>query len=711
DLYQYQPLDHSKDAIRLIRLLKGGFTDEIQCEIFETFLHDTEGVPYDALSYTWGSTERSTEIGLNGQTAQVTQNLHMALRYLRYNEQDRILWIDAVCIDQGNHRERGHQVGQMRFVYECANQVIIWLGEGNSDADYFMDTISQLHRKAAAMENSFNKWWAEGAKWNLLARQLESTDNNLHKQCSKGLWDLLGRPWFKRVWIIQEVAKARRATVVCGLKSVSTRIFAMVPSLMGLEPDSGVQAVLDVMPSHLRKQSWWSDTPDLYTLLMKFATCEATYPHDKIYALLGISSDARDSNLFPTNYEQPEHVVHDTISFLLFHEILDPSGYIFPDWTLDILLRNIQKSVDLAHQVFAWALDNSNNPILKRLLENNEFDVNKYGTREYTPLLLLAERGCHDMVIEALLARDDVDVNIQEKGDTALIIAAENGRENVVKQLLKHKYADVNHQDSDGQTAFSIVVERDNSALMKLFFDHEDIDVNINLAYGVPVLWGLASNGNLDMVELLLNRGANIEVKCSQGRTPLFIAASNGYEEVVRVLLERGANIEAEDHRGWTPLSIALKDTRRHASVVRLLLKYGAHKEHQDRHGRTPLSYAAQGGYTEIVQLLLMDELNYGLENGDSRALLSYSAEKIHTRTLELSSRKGADQESRDNDGRTPLSYAVEKGHLEVAQLLLRKGASQESRDNHGRTPLSYAARTDNDAIVGLLLEYRYNSG
>lgn len=99
--YQYKRLDHSTDAIRLIRILKG-HKDPIECEMFETCLDQVEGVPYEALSYVWGNKESTNKILVDGYPFTVTENLFEALSNLRQFGEDRLLWIDAICIDQSH---------------------------------------------------------------------------------------------------------------------------------------------------------------------------------------------------------------------------------------------------------------------------------------------------------------------------------------------------------------------------------------------------------------------------------------------------------------------------------------------------------------------------------------------------------------------------------------------------------------------------------
>src|SRR5262245_9932896 len=104
--FKYRPIDLEGPAFRLVRLLKGDH-DPIQCELFEAWLHQPEhAIDYAALSYTWGAIERPYEIIVNGNRLPITKNLYLALRYLRCQEQDQIIWIDAICIDQENDKER-----------------------------------------------------------------------------------------------------------------------------------------------------------------------------------------------------------------------------------------------------------------------------------------------------------------------------------------------------------------------------------------------------------------------------------------------------------------------------------------------------------------------------------------------------------------------------------------------------------------------------
>ena len=96
--FTYDLLDLDHPTLRLLRLHRGSGL-EIECELFQASFDNDDIIPYDALSYTWGGTDLTATVHVNGCTLGVTANLHLALQYLRSRDVDRILWIDAVCID------------------------------------------------------------------------------------------------------------------------------------------------------------------------------------------------------------------------------------------------------------------------------------------------------------------------------------------------------------------------------------------------------------------------------------------------------------------------------------------------------------------------------------------------------------------------------------------------------------------------------------
>lgn len=317
--YKYEPLDLESPAIRLLRLHHGVASD-ISCELFQAELHQRQdSVSYEALSYTWGSSDLSKSIRVNGHMMKITQNLHEALLHLRKEDEDRILWIDAVCINQANLKERGHQVAQMGDIYKEADRVIFRLGMGSHATDIFMESLRLLQQ--ASTKHACRTWSRYDGRWEHLWDSSRSCLKLLYPDFQdlekRGLEELLGRPWFRRVWILQEAAFAQAGIISCGTKSMSARLFTLAPLLLDITPDAHCQSVIDIMPSQWRNASWLSANRSLYTLLGAFGCSEATESRDLIYALRGISSDVRDTAILVPDYKRPESdIVHELFRYI-----------------------------------------------------------------------------------------------------------------------------------------------------------------------------------------------------------------------------------------------------------------------------------------------------------------------------------------------------------------------------------------------------------
>jgi Heterokaryon incompatibility protein (HET) len=140
EVYHYLRSDQSE--LRLLRLRAGQPEKEVTCDIFTISLSDN--IEYEALSYAWGDKKDTRTMRLNGIHFSITINLEAALRLLRHTGGDRIMWVDAVCIDRENFQERSQQVRQLGQIYKQPQQVIIWLGPGTSTSDMTINGIEML---------------------------------------------------------------------------------------------------------------------------------------------------------------------------------------------------------------------------------------------------------------------------------------------------------------------------------------------------------------------------------------------------------------------------------------------------------------------------------------------------------------------------------------------------------------------------------------
>jgi len=178
DTYQYTPITNS-GGTRLLRLLPSTQPDApIRCSLFHYSPPTNVSLgtdPYEALSYVWGNELHRRGILIDQYWFEVTLNLYDALASLRHPVLERVLWVDALCIDQQNNVEKGQQVASMASVYARANRVIVWLGSAASGSDEALEIISS----AGSQESS---------DW--------SGDSRM--TCVNSL---LQRPWFERIWV------------------------------------------------------------------------------------------------------------------------------------------------------------------------------------------------------------------------------------------------------------------------------------------------------------------------------------------------------------------------------------------------------------------------------------------------------------------------------------------------------------------------------
>lgn len=299
--YQYQQRlvgDYAK-AIRLVELLPGDYDAPLRCRLKCVPLNDKPA--FDALSYCWGNEARSISLECDDSRLLITPNLAKAFR--RFREADHLVtvWADAVCINQDDSEEKSHQVMLMEKIYKQAHSVKVWLGDEDSDryGPAAFDLIRQLAKASDQIGGDVFDITIISPK--VLSLGLPPVDDPVW-QC---LAVLLSRPWFYRVWIIQEVVLAKsamlhwgsstlawdecRAGIEFALVSAATRLAAgAAPSGFSVSRATNLLAQLThTQEAYLAHGEGFLD---LLTLLRNHRGASATKAVDKVYALLGLSN-------------------------------------------------------------------------------------------------------------------------------------------------------------------------------------------------------------------------------------------------------------------------------------------------------------------------------------------------------------------------------------------------------------------------------------
>merc|ERR1711988_26739 len=217
-----------------------------------------------------------------------------------------------------------------------------------------------------------------------------------------------------------------------------------------------------------------------------------------------------------------------------------------------------------------------------------------------------------------------------------------------------------------------------------------------------------AFKGNTAVIRTLLDRGAKLDVRDAQGGTALYNACYNGYVKSVEMLLQTRDKAEVHkminlpDEKGRGPLHAAA--CFGHWEVTSLLVKNDASLDLQDEDGMTPLHLAAFNGSQLSVAFLLEKGADVSKKNKDGITALHYSSYNGHIATVHHLVKCGAPINDPDNNGVTPLHYAAACNHWDVVAYLLYMGADVDPKTDEGMTPLAYATRNGAlDAVVSLL--------
>jgi|WetSurMetagenome_2_1015567.scaffolds.fasta_scaffold142261_1 ankyrin repeat protein len=254
----------------------------------------------------------------------------------------------------------------------------------------------------------------------------------------------------------------------------------------------------------------------------------------------------------------------------------------------------------------------------------------------------------------------------------------------------------------------------------------------------MPLHWA-AWDGQQDVAELLLAKGADVNVKDKDNLTPMHAAAAGGHKSVAELLLVHGAEVDAKANRcplvSWDAVnqSLTIKDAtplhwaayKAHKDVAELLLTNKADVNGKDSIGDTPLHWAASGGHKGVAELLLDNKASVNAQDKDNSTPLHKAASGGHKDVAELLLARGAEVDAKaihgpwsmprqgslspeflQNWDATPLHFAVQHDHKDVAALLLAHGADANSKDNRGITPLHLAVWKGKD-MVELLLSYK----
>lgn len=328
--YAYIPLDARTKEIRLLRLLPevdSTLKSNVRCEIIHASLDDSP--LYEALSYVWGNPDVTVAISLNGRDFQVTEDLHTALLHLRQPDEVRVVWIDALCIDQNNISERTSQVAQMGSVYRQASKVVLFLGPEEED----LNGALHFFREFAANPNLH---YQTSLSPHFTYKNMTFDQRDLRVQITR----FLSLPWWLRLWTAQEFALAEEAVFQYGRHLVRASLIGKCWDDLRAHRLSYCKAPHRIFSwNHTNRQEGDLDAFNKFgnryrlrhfrshgiTSAMEFLTwvnyfrCSKTSdPRDQIFALLGLLHEDLKDKLLP-NYGHSTRRAYEEFAVQMIH--------------------------------------------------------------------------------------------------------------------------------------------------------------------------------------------------------------------------------------------------------------------------------------------------------------------------------------------------------------------------------------------------------
>jgi hypothetical protein len=382
--YTHGDLPHSL-SFRVLRIHPSvSTTKPIHCEMLLVSLESGSYPPYIGISYAWDRDVSVMEtIFINNQPFKVSPNVYAILKAMRHPLWSRCVWIDSICINQKDNAEKASQVRNMRQIYQRTTRVVGWLGEDNREWPNFW-----LGALNVATELFFNPMSAEDDLAFAMVRRLNSSTflqdyrdqrspSVYFDQHRKKFWDafriLVTNRFFTRIWIVQEVVTARHVFLRYGRHEFSWELYARAISILchtglrenliqngdGTEESRRAEArgidntmvMENIRQRHDRPGIMQTRPGRLLPLEDTLKLCamfSATEDVDRIFALLGVISDAETLRIDPDYDRAKEDIFTDTSRALMTarnaHRIIRYAGIgharklsalpsWVPDWT------------------------------------------------------------------------------------------------------------------------------------------------------------------------------------------------------------------------------------------------------------------------------------------------------------------------------------------------------------------------------------------
>ncbi|XP_046326546.2 ankyrin repeat domain-containing protein 50-like [Haliotis rufescens] len=344
------------------------------------------------------------------------------------------------------------------------------------------------------------------------------------------------------------------------------------------------------------------------------------------------------------------------------------------------------------------ACDGGHLDIMKLVLTYTTGCVNGKGYCGKTPLMTAVGSGCREMV--ELLVSKGADVSlVDNRGDNILHLACDGGHYEIMKYVLSQPI-DINSRGRKGRTPVSWAARHGHTAMFNLLVNRgADLTLDGNI-------FSLACKGSeTEIVKLVLSHlSVDINVRGCDGRTPVMQAVCKGQLEMVKLLVSKGADMTLVDNFGDNILNLACDEG--HTEILQYVLSQDMQAiNNRGRYGRTPVVWAAFEGHRDILELLVKKGVDLSLVSEHRNNILHLACCGGHVDIVKyVLSQNVVDANSRGHGGMTPAMFTAEEGHKEIYMVLVKKGVDLSSISDEGNTILHAACLGGNVEILRHIL-------
>lgn len=271
----------------------------------------------------------------------------------------------------------------------------------------------------------------------------------------------------------------------------------------------------------------------------------------------------------------------------------------------------------------------------------------------------------------------------------------------VVHYLITHG-ANPELPDALGNTALILAAEMGRVDIVDILIE-ENVQLEVANNSGLRALHLAAAFNHTLCVKSLVEAKVAVNLPDVDGVTPLHDVAAKGYINVAKWLIHGGADVNAKDNDGWNPVGFAITNDR-HA-MAEFLLNEGTDPENHDEGGRTLMHYVASVDKPKFVPLLVAADAHINATDAEGDTALHEAAIRGHHNTVKILLEHGLDPNIQDENGDAAVHLACAKGHVEVVRLLLDYDCELNVKNFDGRTPLGEARFHEQHEVIALIGE------